>query len=226
MYFYDINNDKKLWFHLHGLATNVMGEKINFLRNYFKEKKIYSFFAMDMDYEKHTTTDTLETLEILLRGFSQKYEHITICGSSHGGYVALNYLKFKPLLNIKKVVLLAPSYNTLGLIIETFGKEKLKNWLEGKEEIEIEEEDRKVEFIKDWAKDIIEHGYEIIRDGKVDFPKDIPVEILIMHGIRDNIVPIKYSEMFTKQVKVKKFLKVEDDHKLNESLKKYIEELI
>ena len=226
MYFYDVNNGEKLWLHLHGLATNVFGRKIEFLRNYFKEKKTYSFFACDMDYEKHTTTNTLGFLEVLVRGFSQKFKEITLCGSSHGGYVALNYVRKRPLFNVKKLVLLAPSYNTLSLIIKTFGEEKVKPWLEGREELTIVEEERQVTFIKEWAKDILENDYEIIKDKEIDFPEIPPVEIVIMHGIKDDIVPIQYSELFTGKVKVKKFLKVDDDHKLNESLEKYVEELI
>ena len=226
MYFYDKNNPKKLWLHLHGLATDVYGKKIEFLRNYFSETKLYSFFAMDMDYEKHTTTNTLEILKVLISGFSQEYEEITLCGSSHGAYVALNYVRFYPLHNLKRLVLLAPSYNTLTLILETFGKEKFKEWLEGKKEATIVEEGREVTFIKEWARDILEKDYEIIEGEKVKFPPNPPVDIVIMHGKRDEIVPIRYSELFANKVKVKKFLKVDDDHGLNESVKKYVEKLI
>ena len=226
MFFYDRNDPKRLWLHLHGLATNVYGQKIEFLRNYFFEKGLYSFFAMDMDYEKHTPTNTLDLLKVLISGFSEEYEEITLCGSSHGAYVALNYVRFRPLYNLKRLVLLAPSYNTLTLILDTFGREKFKEWLEGKEEATIVEEDREITFIKEWAKDILENDYEIIEGDKVKFPAEPPVEIVIMHGMRDEIVPIKYSELFVSKVKVKKFLKVDDDHGLNESVRKYIEELV
>lgn len=226
MYFYDINNQKRIWIHLHGLATNVYGQKIEFLRKYFSENKLYSFFAMDMDYEKHTTTTTLNTLKILITGFSREFSEITLCGSSHGAYVALNYLRFMPLGNIKRLILLAPSYNTLYLMIKTFGEENLREWLEGKKEITVKEDDREVTFMREWAKDIVNHDYEIIENNRVKFPKNPPVEIIVMHGKRDEIVPIEYSEMFTKAVKVEKFLKVDDDHGLNESLKEYIRELI
>lgn len=226
MYFYDKNNPRRLWIHLHGLATNVYGSKIEFLRNYFSEKGLYSFFAMDMDYEKHTTTRTLELLKVLIAGFSEEYEEITLCGSSHGAYVALNYVRFFPLYNLKRLVLLAPSYNTLTLILETFGKESLKEWLEGKREATILEEGRELTFIKDWAKDITEKDYEVIEGDKVKFPNEPPVEIVIVHGTRDEIVPIEYSELFASKVKVKKFLRVEDDHRLSESVKRYVEELV
>lgn len=226
MYFYDQNNPEKLWLHLHGLATNVYGQKIEFLRNFFSNRGTYSFFAMDMDYEKHTTTNTLNILRALIRGFSEEYKEIVLCGSSHGAYVALNYVRFQPLFNVKKLILLAPSYNTLTLILNTFGRGKLKDWLEGKTEITIVEEEREITFVKDWAKDVIEKDYEIIEGEDVKFPTEPPVEITIMHGVKDDIVPIKYSELFVSKVKVKKFLKVDDDHSLTESVKKYIEDLI
>ncbi|NPB08053.1 MAG: alpha/beta hydrolase [Aquificae bacterium] len=226
MYYYDLNNPKRLWLHLHGLATNVQGRKIAFLREYFRQKALYSFFAMDMDYEKHTTTQTLELLEVLIRGFSEKFGEIVLCGSSHGAYVLLNYLKRKPLGRVKRAVLLAPSYNTLSLMIRAFGEEKLRNWLEGKEEITVREDDREVTFIKEWATDILKNDYEIIKDGRVDFPKEPPVPIYIMHGKRDDIVPLELSELFTRSVRVEKFLVVDDDHQLNESLEKYIEEIV
>ena len=226
MYFYDVNNHEKLWIHLHGLATNVLGRKIAFLRKYFIENSLYSFFAMDMDYEKHTTTNTLDILEILIKGFSSKYKEIVLCGSSHGAYIALNYIRRKPLLNVKKIILLAPSYNTLDLMIKEFGREKLKKWLEGKEELTIIEEGREVTFIKDWATDILKGDYEIIKEGKVYFPDEPPVEIVIMHGTKDEIVPIELSEFFTKNVKVKRFLKVDDDHQLNKGLERNINKIL
>jgi len=226
MYYYDLNNPERLWLHLHGLATNVQGRKIAFLREYFRERKLYSFFAMDMDYEKHTTTITLEILEVLIGGFSEKFREITLCGSSHGAYVILNYIKRKPLQNVKKAVLLAPSYNTLTLMIEAFGEERLRKWLEGKEEVTIKEDDREVTFIREWAVDILKEGYEIIKDGKVEFPEAPPIPITIMHGRRDEIVPLELSELFVREVRVEKFLVVDDDHQLNESLEKYIEELL
>jgi len=65
MFFYDTNNRDRLWIHLHGFATNVLGSKIEFARNHFKKTKAFSFYAMDMDYEKHTTTEVLDVLEAL-----------------------------------------------------------------------------------------------------------------------------------------------------------------
>ncbi|WP_457599944.1 YqiA/YcfP family alpha/beta fold hydrolase [Hydrogenivirga sp.] len=226
MFFYDDNNSRRLWIHLHGFATNVWGSKIEFARNYFKRTKSYSFYAMDMDYEKHTTTEVLNVLEALVLGFSRRYEHITLCGSSHGGYIATNYVRFKELGNVKSLFLLAPSFETLGLIIRELGEERVKGWLEGREVLRFKEEDLEIEVREDFATDILSNGYEIIRDGRVEFPQEPPVDILIVHGKRDEVVPIERTRLFVRHVKVKEFIEVDDDHQLSESFGKVLKEVV
>ncbi len=226
MFFYDANNPEKLWIHLHGFATNVWGSKIEFARNFFKRTKAYSFYAMDMNYEKHTTTEVLDVLEAIVLGFSEKYKHITLCGSSHGGYIAANYVRFKKLGNVKKLLLLAPSFETLALIIKELGEEKVKNWLEGKESLKFVEEDKEIEVRKDFAVDILKNGYEIVCDDKVIFPANPPVDIVIVHGRRDEIVPIERTKLFVNNVKVENFIEVDDDHQLSESFGRVLTQLV
>lgn len=225
MYYYDKNSHSKLWIHLHGLFSNVKGEKIRFLREFFSEEKSYSFFALDMNYEKTFTTATLDLLEIIVRGFSAEYEHITLCGSSHGGYVATNYIRYRELYNIKELILLAPSFETLALI-KNHVKDDINKWLEGKEELTFEEEGNTVSISKEFAKDIIENGYEIIEGDKVHFPENPPVEIKIVHGTRDEVIPIERTRLFVSKVKVKTYVEVEDDHHLDKTIESYIKIII
>ena len=226
MFFYDDNGTEKLWIHLHGFATNVLGSKIEFARDYFKRTRVYSFFAMDMDYEKHTTTEVLDVLEALVLGFSERYPHITLCGSSHGAYIATNYVRFRKLGNIRSLLLLAPSLRTLDLIVRELGEERVKNWLEGKEVLRFQEEDIEIEVREDFATDILENRYEVIQNGEVNFPNDPPVDIILVHGRRDEIVPIEDSRLFVERVRVKEFIEVDDDHQLSESFGKVLVNLI
>jgi len=226
MFFYEHNNPEKLWIHLHGFATNVLGSKIEFARNLFKRTKSFSFYAMDMDYEKHTTTEVLDVLEAIVLGFSERYKHITLCGSSHGAYVATNYVKFRELGNIRNMLLLAPSFETLGLIVKELGRKKVERWLEGKEPLRFMEGDIEIEVREDFATDILEKGYEIIKGDMVDFPQEPPVDILIVHGRRDEIVPIERTRLFVERVKVKEFIEVDDDHQLSESFGRVLKELV
>ncbi len=226
MFFYDANNPERLWIHLHGFATNVWGSKIEFARNYFKRTKAFSFYAMDMDYEKHTTTEVLDVLEALVLGFSQRYEDIVLCGSSHGAYVAANYVRFKKLGNVKRLLLLAPSFRTLDLVVKELGEDKVRKWLEGKEVLRFTEEGVEIEVREDFAVDILEKGYEIVRDGEVYFPEDPPVDIILVHGTRDEVVPIEDSRLFAEKVRISEFIEVEDDHQLSESFGKVLTRLV
>ena len=226
MFFYDANNPEKLWVHLHGFASNVLGSKIEFARNYFKRTKSFSFYAMDMDYEKHTTTEVLEVLEALVLGFSDRYKHITLCGSSHGAYIAANYVRFRKLGNVKSLLLLAPSFETLALIVKELGEEKVRKWLEGKESLRFMEGELEIEVREDFATDIVKNGYEIIRGSEVDFPQEPPVEIILVHGTKDEIVPMEDSRLFAEKVKLSGFIEVEDDHQLSESFGRVLNQLL
>jgi len=135
-------------------------------------------------------------------------------------------VKFKELGNVKKLLLLAPSFRTLDLVIRELGREKVKGWLEGREVLRFTEEGTEIEVRQDFAVDIIKNGYEIIRDGEVHFPQDPPVEIIIVHGRRDEIVPIEDSRLFAEKVRVSEFIEVDDDHQLSESFGRVLTELV
>ncbi len=225
MFLYEPVNKAKILIHLHGFASSVKSPKVEVLRGLSIKRKAFSFFAMDIDYQNKTTTQVLEVLYILVKGFKSKYRSVLLSGSSHGAYVVLNYLKYFDGKDTERVFLFAPSYSTLSLILAQEGEQKCKRWLRGEEELRIFECETGVELTidKDFAKDILEKGYEVIKDGKVLFPKDPPTEIVIFHGTEDDIVPVHYSRTFVEHVNVKRYLEVEDDHRLTKTFRNLIE---
>ncbi|QID34038.1 YqiA/YcfP family alpha/beta fold hydrolase [Pampinifervens florentissimum] len=227
MFIYEPTNPEVILIHLHGFASNVRGSKIEVL----KERSLrgrFSFFAMDMDYQTTTTSRVLEVLDALVKGFSQKFSTLWLSGSSHGGYVSLNYLKFYKPERVSKVFLFAPSYSTLGLTLREVGEDRCKRWLEGREELSFTECETGLEITihKDFAVDILQRGYEIIRDGEVNFPSELPYELYVFHGTQDNMVPIEHSRLFASKVKVKEFLELEDDHRLSKTFKGLVEKYL
>lgn len=174
---------------------------------------------MDMDYQSTTTSKVLEVLDALVEGFSRKFPQLWLSGSSHGGYVTLNYLKFYRPKSVKKVFLFAPSYSTLSLIVKEAGADQCKQWLEGQADLHIYECERGLELVihKDFATDILQKGYEIIKDGEVHFPEDPPYEIYLFHGRQDTVVPVEDSRLFASKVRLKEFLELEDDHMLSKT---------
>ncbi|MEJ5338473.1 MAG: YqiA/YcfP family alpha/beta fold hydrolase [Aquificaceae bacterium] len=216
MFIYELTNPEVILIHLHGFASNVKGSKLEVLRERSLQGR-FSLFAMDMDYQTTTTSRVLEVLDVLVQGFSRKFSTVWLSGSSHGGYVSLNYLRFYRPEKVSKVFLFAPSYSTLGLTVREVGEEKCRSWLEGKEDLSFEECETGLEITinREFAVDIIQKGYEIIRDGEVDFPSELPYEIYVFHGRQDSMVPVEHSRLFTRKVKVKEFLELEDDHRLS-----------
>ncbi|MEJ7554939.1 MAG: YqiA/YcfP family alpha/beta fold hydrolase [Aquificaceae bacterium] len=224
MFIYEPTNPEVILIHLHGFASDIKGTKVSILRERSLQGR-FSLFAMDMDYQTTTTSRVLEVLDTLVRGFSQKFSQVWLSGSSHGGYISLNYLKFYKPEKVKRVFLFAPSYSTLALTVKEVGEARCKNWLEGKEDLSFTECETGLELTinKEFAVDILKKGYEILRDSHVDFPSEVPYEIYVFHGRQDNTVPIEHSKLFVSKVKVKEFLELEDDHRLSKTFKWLVE---
>ncbi|SHK25332.1 alpha/beta hydrolase family protein [Thermocrinis minervae] len=219
-------NKERLLIHLHGFASSVRSNKVNLLRELSLSTGAFSFFAMDMDYHTTTTTRVLSLLEALIVGFSKRYNHIVLSGSSHGAYVVLNFLRYREFpRNLKAAILLSPSYSTLALIIKEYGEEYCKVWLEGKEDLYIKECDTGMELAinREFAVDIIQRGYEIIKGQEVDFPQKPPVKLYVVHGTEDKVVPVEHSRLFTKRVE-SVYIEVEDDHRLDATFQRLLKE--
>lgn len=227
MFIYEATNPKLILIHLHGFASSVKGSKVDILKRKSLDGR-FSFFAMDMDYHTTTTTRTLEVLDALVKGFSQKFEELWLSGSSHGGYILLNYIKLYKPKKVKKLYLFAPSYSTLALTLRELGEEKCKDWLKGEKELIFAECETGIELRihKDFAVDIIEKGYEIISENEVNFPREVPYHIHIFHGTKDNMVPVDHSRLFVSRVKVKDYIEVDDDHRLTNTFESLVDRIL
>ncbi len=228
MFIYERVHPETLLIHLHGFASNVRGSKVHALREHALRTGKFSLFAMDMDYQHTTTSRTLEVLDVLIRGFCEKFKNLVLSGSSHGAYVILNYLRFYSRECVSKAVLFAPSYSTLRLTLEEVGEKRARAWLEGKSELSFTECETGLELTihKEFARDILERGYEILEGKKVNFSAEPPIPLFVVHGIKDKVVPVEHSRIFVSQVKVKEYKEVDDDHRLSSSFNTLMEELI
>ncbi|WP_448588637.1 alpha/beta hydrolase [Thermocrinis sp.] len=227
MFLYERTNEERLLLHLHGFASNVRSSKVSILRELALRGR-FSLFAMDMDYQTTTTSKVLEVLEVLLKGFCKKFKKLIISGSSHGAYVSLNYLRFYDPECVERVLLFAPSYSSLKLTLEEVGNKGVEEWLEGKKELSFTECETGLEITmhKDFAVDILQKGYEIIKDGEVSFPEEPPVSLFVAHGTRDTVVPVEHSRIFTSKVRVERYREVEDDHRLTNTFRTLLEEFL
>ncbi len=214
----ELFNPEFMLIHLHGFASGVSSSKVRFMREYLSQSPVSSFFAMDMDYHRTTTSKTLELLDTLIKGFKSKGFEVVLSGSSHGAYIILNYLRFYE-EEVKGCMLFAPSYSTLSLTIREEGEQKCKPWLEGRQELHIHECETGLDLYihKDFAVDIMSNGYEILRDMEVFFEQEPRAPIVVVHGRQDKMVPAEHSRIFVSEVKVKEYIEVDDDHRLSKT---------
>ncbi|WP_333785072.1 alpha/beta hydrolase [Thermocrinis sp.] len=228
MFIYEKTNQEVLLIHLHGFASSVKSSKVSIIRDFAITTGKFSFFAMDMDYQSTTTSRVLEVLDALVKGFCKKFKKLILSGSSHGGYVSLNYLRFYSPECIERVLLFAPSYSSLKLTLEEVEYKDVQDWLEGKRELSFVECETGLEITmhREFAVDILQRGYEILEEDRINFPKTPPVDIYIAHGTKDEVVPVEHSRKFVSNVKVKLYKEVEDDHRLTNTFKNLLEEFI
>ncbi|WP_448584224.1 YqiA/YcfP family alpha/beta fold hydrolase [Thermocrinis sp.] len=228
MFIYENINEETLLIHLHGFASSVRSSKVLAIKDLAISTGRFSIFAMDMDYQSTTTSRVLEVLDSLVKGFCRKFKKLILSGSSHGGYISLNYLRFYSPECIERVLLFAPSYNTLRLTLEEVGYRGVEEWLEGKKEFSFVECETGLEITmhKDFAVDILQKGYEILEGDNVNFPEVPPVSLFIAHGTQDRIVPVEHSRKFVSKVKVSAYKEVEDDHRLTNTFKTLLEEFL
>jgi|GEM_PF-667051 len=226
MFIYEKINEEVLLIHLHGFASNVGSSKVLAIRDVSLSTGKFSFFAMDMDYQSTTTSKVLEVLDALVKGFCKKFKKLILSGSSHGGYVSLNYLRFYSPECIDRVFLFAPSYSSLRLTLEEVGYKGVESWLKGESELTFKECNTGLEITihKDFAVDILQKGYEILEEDRINFPETPPVDIYIAHGTKDEVVPVEHSRKFVSKVKVSAYKEVEDDHRLTNTFRSLLEE--
>ncbi len=220
MFVLELCNPNLMLIHLHGFASGVSSSKVEFIREYLSQNPVCSLFTMDMDYHRTTTSKALELLDTLIKGFKGKGFEVILSGSSHGAYLILNYLRFYG-ENVMGSLLFAPSYSTLALTVEEVGEQACKPWLEGKEELHILECETGLDLYihRDFAVDILNKGYEILRGTEVFFEEKPKVPIVIVHGRQDTVVPVEHSRIFVSKVRVKEYIEVDDDHRLSKNFK-------
>ena len=168
--------------YLHGFASSPGSSKARFFRQKFEEYGI-SIEVPELDcgdFEHLTITDQLEVIERVAGG-----RPVTLIGSSMGGYVAALYAARDP--EVERLVLLAPAFGFGRRWPETLGRAEMERWRE-----------------TGW-KTVFHYGegrerrlsYQLIEDalGYEDFPA-VSQPTLILHGIRDDVVPAELSERF------------------------------
>jgi pimeloyl-ACP methyl ester carboxylesterase len=133
-------------------------------------------------------------------------DQVTFLGSSMGGYVAALYAMQHP-ERVSRLVLLAPAFGFPTRWLERHPPHEVESWRETGFTTVYHAEHAREEQI----------GYQLVTDARQfpDYPEISPdIPILILHGRRDESVPISYSDTFLEVNPHARLAAYESDHSL------------
>lgn len=217
-YRYYKRSKKNLVF-IHGLMSDMNGQKSTFLNSYCRKKKI-SFLCFDFrghgkssgEFINFGIGDWYDDLKNLLKFL--KLKDIILVGSSMGGWVAMLYaLNFSK--NVDKLIGIAAAPDFTKNLLWKELNQKEKKLIKSKKVVE-----RKIsnEFTYYYSFQLFENSKKyFIQDSKKKFIK----ETILFHGEKDNTIPRKYNDNFYKNSKFSKLVNItikNSDHSMSDPL--------
>jgi pimeloyl-ACP methyl ester carboxylesterase len=190
--------------YLHGFASSPASSKARFFAGRFRECGIPVSVPdlADGDFEHLTITRQLQVIAREAKGLP-----VTLMGSSLGGYLAALYAARHP--EVERVVLLAPAFGFARLWSAALGEEALGEW---------EHTGRRGVWHYGEGKEL-PLSYDLMRDAS-DF-EDFPIisqPALVLHGVRDEVVPARLSSEFALLCPSVKVVLMESGHELTDVL--------
>jgi len=188
--------------YLHGFASSPESSKAQYFARRFSELGVQCDVpALDGgDFEHLTITGQLRIIEELAGG-----QPVRLIGSSLGGYLATLYASRHP--ETDHVVLLAPAFRFASRYPVELGPAVMEPWKRTGS--------RKI-FHYGFGEER-ELSYRLIEDGTgyPDYP-EFAQPALILHGRKDDVVPVGLSETFAATHANAQLLVLESDHQLTD----------
>ena len=190
--------------YLHGFASTPQSTKSQFFCRQFAGLGIPCLIPqLDRgSFRDLTVTGQLQVIDEAVRG-----EAVTLLGSSLGGYLAALYAAKHA--NVQKLVLLAPAFQFPSRWRSRFSPAEFDAWR------------------RTGARDFFHYGYKSDRPLGYQFVEDafnyaeepaFTQPALILHGVRDEVVPVEVSEKFAEAHPNVRLKIVPSDHELTDVL--------
>ena len=198
--------------YLHGFASSSLSRKGQALRRFYAEQGV-EFFTPDLNlpsFAKLSYTGMLGGVTALDRQHGEGGEAFTwrFVGSSMGGYVAARWAELHP-DRVDRLILLCPAFDFVERWPTMLGEQAFARW---RETGHIS--------LPDGTGTPVDLHYGLVEDAKTHPARPVvPCPTIIVHGIRDTVVPIEssraYAEAHADRVRL---VEVDDDHLLIDSL--------
>lgn len=190
--------------YLHGFASSPQSFKARYLAERFAEAG-WPFEAPDLngaDFRGLTVTEQLRIVESCARG-----EPVHLIGSSLGGWLAALYAARHA--EAQRLVLLAPAFGFPRLYAESLGGAALDAW-RSSGALRLLHYGRGAET---------ELGWQFMEDAmRYEDEPAILQPCLIIHGVRDDVVPVQVSRQFARTRTCCELREVDSDHELRDQV--------
>jgi hypothetical protein len=191
--------------YLHGFASSPESGKARFFGGRFAELGV-PFMAPQLDegnFEGLTISGQLRVVDAAVAG-----EPVVLMGSSLGGYVAALYAA-RNMETVEKLVLLAPAFQFPTRWRARYSAEELELWrVRGT-----------IPFFHYGFKEERGLGFQMVEDAaQYEDEPDFRQPGLVLHGRRDDVVPVELSKAFIARHKNVTLRVVESGHELTDVL--------
>jgi len=202
------------YIYLHGFASSPQSNKAQYLGDRFTENKL-KIKILDLNQEDFSNLTLTRQIEQTIAAFPDDKTPITLIGSSFGALTAAWVAQKCD--RVKSIVLLAPAFGFPQSWYSRLQPEQIKAWRES----------GLLSVYHYGAGQQIPLKYQFLEDAE-NYPlagltRCFPT--LILHGINDQVVPIKVSRDYASQHSQVKLIELDSDHGLNDSKEKIWQEI-
>ncbi len=190
--------------YLHGFASSPQSRKAQYIRERFAATGLEMELPVLVPgpFAEQTLTGQLQLIERIAGG-----RKVSIIGSSLGGYLASLYASRHP--EVHKLVLLAPAFGFARIWSDGLGPEQMAAW-------EASGRMRQLNYATGLEEEL---NWSLMEDARrYEAEPAVTQPALIVHGWRDDVVPVEGSRRFAATRPNVELREVDDTHELSADL--------
>lgn len=207
--------------YLHGFASGPLSRKGQYLSRIFSERGL-ALELPDLNrpsFAQLSHGAALEAIDQLCRGQQpgggERDQRWCLIGSSFGSWLAARWAELHP-DRVERMVLLCPGFGLADRWPLLLGPERMARW----------EREGSLEM-PDGAGVMVPVHWRFYEEAREQPPQpEVPCETLIIHGSRDEIVPIEGSRSYAAAREHVQLLELDDDHALAASAERIAQEVL